>query len=85
MKQEKLNNQILDFVEALLDDNHTLGFRMQGNSMYPTLQNGDLGRVKKCLADELNVGDLIVFKSNDKLVAHRLIEIIHREIGRAHV
>ncbi len=78
MKQEKTTNQILDFVEALLDENHTLGFRMKGYSMFPTLKEGDLGRVIKCSADELTIGDLIVFKLNDKLVAHRLIDIVHQ-------
>ena len=78
MKQNNLNDQMLDIVESLLDDNHTLSFRMQGFSMYPTLKAGDLGHVLKCRANDLTVGDLIVFKQNNKLIAHRLVEIVHQ-------
>jgi len=85
MKSTKLNDQILDVVESLLDDNHTLSFRMEGYSMYPTMKAGDLGHVVKCSANDLNVGDLIVFKQNEKLVAHRLIEIVHQNNQRVFV
>jgi ATP-binding cassette subfamily B protein len=78
MKPEELNNQLQDLAESLLDENHTVSFRMQGNSMYPTLQDGDLGRVEKCSPDELKIGDIVVFKAHDKLVAHRLVDIFHQ-------
>jgi len=75
MKQEELSNNLHDFVETLLDDNHLLRIKMQGFSMYPTLKAGDVGIVEKCQAEDLKIGDIVVFKSNHKLVAHRLIEI----------
>ena len=76
MKTEDFNNQLLDFAETLLDENHSLSFRMQGYSMYPTLKAGDIGYVEKCLPDDLIIGDIVVFKANNKLVAHRLINIV---------
>ncbi|MFA6581627.1 MAG: signal peptidase I [Paludibacter sp.] len=79
MKAEELNNQLLDFAVALLDDNHSLSIRMQGYSMYPTLRIGDIGQVEKCSPDDLRIGDIVVFKSNNKLIAHRLINIINRD------
>ena len=85
MKKNKLNDRIFDVVESLLDDNHTLSFRMEGYSMYPTMKPGDLGHVEKCSANDLNIGDLIVFKQNDMLVAHRLIEIVHQNNQRVFV
>jgi signal peptidase I len=77
MKAEKLNNELIDFAETMLDDKLTLVFRMQGYSMYPTLKNGDRGHVEKCTADNIKIGDILVFKSNDKLIAHRLMSIRH--------
>lgn len=62
--------------ESLLDENHTLSFRMQGNSMYPTFRNGDCGQVEKCIPEELTIGDIVVFKAHDKLIAHRLTAIL---------
>ena len=76
MKQQELNKQLLDFAEALLEDNHQLSFSMCGNSMYPTLKAGDVGIVKKCSIADLKIGDIIVFKQKGKLIAHRLISII---------
>jgi len=76
MKQKELNKQLLDFAEALLEDNHQLSFSMRGNSMYPTLKAGDVGIVEKCKSADLQIGDIIVFKQNGKLITHRLISII---------
>ena len=78
MKKEAINNQLLDFAESLLDDNHTLSFRMMGNSMYPTLKAGELGHVEKCSPKDLKIGDIVIFKAHDKLVAHRLIDIFQQ-------
>lgn len=75
MKQQELNKHLLDFAEALLEDNHQLSFFMRGNSMYPTLKAGDVGIVEKCSAADIKIGDIIVFKQNRKLIAHRLISI----------
>ncbi|MDO9153865.1 MAG: signal peptidase I [Paludibacter sp.] len=75
MKDEKLNNYLLDFAETLLEDNNSIRFRMKGFSMYPTLKEGDVGLVEKCSANDLKKGDIVVFKSYENLVAHRLIKI----------
>lgn len=77
MNQNQRNNELIDVVESLLDENRTLSFRMHGNSMYPTLKEGDLGQVDKCRPEDLKIGDIVVFKSQEKLVAHRLIEIFY--------
>jgi len=80
MKTEELNNQLLDFADTLLDDNHSLSFTMQGYSMFPALRPGDVGLVEKCTVEDLQVGDIVVFKVNNKLIAHRLINIkIHND------
>lgn len=78
MKTENIDNQtIVDFAETILDENHSLRIRTQGFSMYPFMQAGDVGYVDKCLARELKIGDIVVFKSHQKLVAHRLVAIKH--------
>ncbi len=75
MKNEKLNKQLIDLAETLLEDNKSIKFSMKGFSMYPTLKEGDTGLVEKCSVDELKKGDIIVFRLNNNLIAHRLIEI----------
>jgi len=75
MKQQELNKQLLDFAEALLEDNHQLSYKLKGNSMYPTLKAGDIGIVEKCSLEDLKIGDIIVYKTNNILVGHRLVHI----------
>jgi len=50
-----------------------------GNSMYPTLKDGDLIVVKKVNPNELSVGDIIVYESPldpESRIVHRIIEIV---------
>jgi len=79
MKREELNKELLDITENLLDENHVLSFRMQGYSMFPTLKDGDLGYVEKCSPNELKIGDIVVFKAHEKLIAHRLIGFAYQQ------
>jgi ATP-binding cassette subfamily B protein len=78
MKKPITDNQLLDFAEMLLNDNNMLSIRMKGYSMFPTLQVGDVGFVRKCSVSELAIGDIVVFRENKKLIAHRLIKIIDK-------
>jgi ATP-binding cassette subfamily B protein len=75
MKAEELKNYRFTLAENLLDEDHSLSYKMRGNSMYPTLKAGDAGLVEKCKPEDLKVGDIVVFKLNDLLVGHRLINI----------
>lgn len=76
MKQEKLNNRlIVDFAESILENDQCVSIKMTGYSMYPTLRPGDIGVIEHCTPELLKTGDIIVFKTNRHLVAHRLIAI----------
>lgn len=61
--------------DDLLKDGRSTLFRMHGNSMFPVLKAGDIGMVQKCEPEKLRIGDIVVFKSRDKYIAHRLIGI----------
>ncbi|NDP21251.1 MAG: signal peptidase I [Paludibacter sp.] len=75
MNDSKLNNELYNLAETILNGNHSLSYKMKGFSMYPTLRPGDIGLVEKFGTEEYKVGDIVVFKSNGILVGHRLIEI----------
>jgi ATP-binding cassette subfamily B protein len=64
---------------SLLSDGQKTMYRMQGGSMYPSLQEGDIAIVETCDIDKLKPGDIIVFKNSKNFVAHRLIEIKAKE------
>jgi len=75
MKPEILKNELLSMTETLLEDNRNLGLKMQGYSMFPTLKEDDYGYIESCNSESLKKGDLVVFRHNNSLVAHRFISI----------
>lgn len=48
-------------------------FMHQGNSMNPTLTDGDQILVKTVSLQDLRLGDIIVYKNKDQLIAHRFL------------
>ena len=75
MNHEDLHSYLFALAGSLLNDNRTLSYRLKGNSMYPTLQAGDTAFVDICPVEQLKKGDIVVFKANNMLIAHRVVEI----------
>ncbi len=49
---------------------------VEGTSMEPTLQSGDLVIViKKVSAEDINVGDVIVYRRGGTLIIHRVLRV----------
>ncbi len=48
-------------------------FTVRGESMYPLLRPGMTIRVVRCAEKDLRVGDIIIFRSRDDLLAHRIV------------
>lgn len=57
-------------------------FMHQGNSMNPILTNGDQILVKTVSLQDLRLGDIIVYKSKDQLIAHRFL---YHNFGRNNI
>ena len=75
MNQKNIDEQLLDFAETLLNNKNMLSLSMKGYSMFPTLRAGDVGTVTKCSVDDIRIGDIVVFREDNKLIAHRLVKI----------
>lgn len=75
----------MDIAGTLLKENRPVLFKMHGYSMYPVFKEGDLGQVEKCAAKDLKIGDIVVFKANHKLIAHRLMKIQTTDSGMVFV
>lgn len=74
MNDQQLND-IYSVAEALLENELSLEIRMTGFSMFPALKGGEFAIVEKCDAGKLKPGDIIVFRKQQKLIAHRLLKI----------
>ncbi len=64
----------IEFAEILIENEQSVSIEMKGISMFPTLREGDIGSVVKCRPEELKLGDIVVWKRNNLLLAHRLIK-----------
>ena len=80
-KETATSHSLVDLTEVLLEDNKTISIRTKGYSMFPVLQPGDTCYVKKCNAEKLKKGDIIVFRDGQLLVAHRLLSIEKKDNG----
>ena len=59
----------------LLRDGHLVRFRAPGGSMYPTICDGDLITVEPINPSEIVIGDIILYRHEYGVVAHRVIDI----------
>lgn len=53
-----------------------LFFETSGFSMWPFLRGGEKLIIKKIPADDLKIGDIILYRTNNQLVCHRLVKKI---------
>jgi hypothetical protein len=50
--------------------------------MFPFLRDGDVVHVAPCDVEELRVGDIIFYRSGDRLLAHRVVGFVNTPVGR---
>lgn len=60
---------------AVLDSGHQARFVAHGDSMYPSIHDGEPVTVERCTIDGLRVGDVVLAKASRGLTAHRVIRI----------
>ena len=59
----------------LLSDGKRVRFAAPGKSMYPVILDGETLIVEPIASSVVKVGDIILYKSEEKLIAHRVISI----------
>ena len=67
-----------ELISDLLTDGHKVKFRAPGDSMYPTICNGDVITVTPLGASSVTNGDLILYQHRSGVTAHRVMRIIKR-------
>ena len=67
---------MLELASEIINNKTNLKLKVGGFSMFQYLVAGDLICVEYCSFDGLNIGDIIVFKSFNNWIAHRLIKKI---------
>ena len=63
------------FVEDMLREGKTVQISLSGLSMFPFLMHGDIVLITSVTDKNLYKGAIVVFKINDRWIAHRLIKV----------
>ena len=67
--------QFAALVEHVIGTGLSIRFRACGDSMYPTILNGDVITVAPVAAHEVAPGDILLYRDGHRVLAHRLIGI----------
>ena len=65
-----------ELVTDLLKDGYSVKFNAPGHSMYPTILANEPVLVEPIDPDEVHRGDIILYRSNGSLIAHRVMGIL---------
>lgn len=66
---------LLDLTADLLSRGTTVRFRPSGRSMYPSIREGELITVEPVLPSDVTLGDIVLYRSERGLIAHRVIQV----------
>ena len=67
------SNLLLDLTTELLSQGATVRFRPSGRSMYPSIREGELITVEPVAARDVQLGDIVLYRSSKGLIAHRVV------------
>jgi signal peptidase I len=65
----------LDVSEHLLAEGYHVRFSAAGTSMQPTIANGDAITVAPVAVADLQRGDIVLYRSEQRVIAHRVVDI----------
>jgi signal peptidase I len=67
-----------EMIEETLNRGHSIRFSAPGDSMYPTICDGDLIAVEPIKPAAVMVGDIILYQHKSKVTVHRVMHILKR-------
>lgn len=74
--------EFYDLGKELVESGLSLRFAVHGRSMFPFLRDGDVIQVTPTSLEELRKGDIIFYRSGDRLLAHRVVGFVTTVGGR---
>ena len=67
-----------DMIEETLNRDHSIRFRAPGDSMYPTIHDGDVVTVMPVETASIVIGDIVLYHHKCGVTAHRVKYILKR-------
>jgi ATP-binding cassette subfamily B protein len=75
MEPETLFSEIYSLTDQLLSSHQDVSLRVGGYSMYPALKPGDIITIRHISAEDVEVGDIIIYRTEKKWIAHRIKQV----------
>jgi signal peptidase len=76
MNQQELSHTLR---KEIIAQGRSVQIIASGYSMFPFLRKGDLLTVEPVSMDKIKPGDVVVFESEEKWIAHRVIRILNHK------
>ena len=73
---------LLELSTQLLREGKSVRFRAPGRSMYPTIRENEPITVAPVKSQDVKVGDIILYRSGESVIAHRVQRIEGDEVNR---
>ena len=70
------STDLYELANELADAGASFRFTARGWSMYPLVREGDVLQVVPVSFSELGIGDVVFYRSGDRLLAHRVIGFV---------
>ena len=75
---------LLDLTAELLSRGTTVRFRPSGRSMYPSIREGELITVEPVVPSDVQLGDIVLYRCERGLIAHRVVGTQSSVLGPHH-
>lgn len=72
-KQKILHDIYIKLVEDAITNEFSLYLAISGNSMSPIIESGEKILIRTVMIDEIKIGDIVIYKKNNKFISHRII------------
>lgn len=71
----KDKDMIFRFLKENRNENLCFSTNVKGNSMFPTIKNGETVCIHTCCIPDIAIGDVISFYLRDRFIIHRVVKI----------
>ena len=72
---ENKSKLLIETLKESIQKGELVKIKLGGNSMWPFIKNGTNATIKRVEIEELKIGDIIVFSTGNKIIAHRIINL----------
>jgi signal peptidase I len=76
-----LGTEFYGLGKELAESGISMRLELNGYSMYPFIRDGDVAQIAPISMAQTKVGDIVFFRSGDRLLAHRVVRRIQTDEG----